>query len=148
MAEMNGGYAMTSNRFLMAGAVLALLISTPAPAQNAAGTGNRPIDAALLKTDLEDLEEMDVYDAAGEEIGAVDEVVHQGDNYFIVVEIDQWFDLEDRDLVVPIEQFRLADDELTLPLTQDQAHTLAEYQENAYQDAPDDGTVESLFTKR
>jgi sporulation protein YlmC with PRC-barrel domain len=143
-----GGYAMTLNKFLMAGATLIPLLSTPALAQTSTGSGSGSVDAALLKLDMDELEDMDVYDANNEEIGEVGDIVHQGNDYFIVVEVDEWFNLNDREVVVPLSYFRLADDNLVLPITEDQAKALAEYREDAYQDTPDDGVVGEVITRR
>jgi len=143
-----GGYAMTLNKFLMAGATLISLLSTPALAQTSTGSGSGSVDAALLKLDMDELEDMDVYDANNEEIGEVGDIVHQGNDYFIVVEVDEWFNLNDREVVVPLSYFRLADDNLVLPITEDQAKALAEYREDAYQDTPDDGVVGEVITRR
>jgi sporulation protein YlmC with PRC-barrel domain len=139
---------MITNKFLMAGAALSLLVSSPTFAQTSTGSGSRSVDAALLKLDVDELEGMDVYGSDNQEIGEVGEVVRQGNDYFIVLEVDEWFNLNDRELVVPISNFRLADDNLILPITEEQAKALAEYREDAYQDAPDDGVVGDLFTRR
>lgn len=93
------------------------------------GTSNA-VDEGLLAMSLDDLEGRDVYGVDGNDIGEIERLVRSGNDVYAVLDIDQWFDLEDEDYLVPLAEFRLQDDRLTLPITEEQADALQQYRED------------------
>jgi PRC-barrel domain len=149
-----------SPRYLIAAATTLGLLAGPAFAQSTVtdpatpggppvlqGTSNE-IDAGLLSMSLDDLEDRNVYGVDGNEIGEIEDVVRSGGDVYAVLDIDQWFDLQDEDYMVPLTEFRLEGDRLTLPITQEQAEALQQYREDGGYAELEGGTLGEAFQAR
>jgi len=75
---------------------------------------------------VDDLEDMDLENAAGEEIGEVDEVLMDGTGQpvALAIEIDDLLDLDDEDRVFRLDQVRLDGDDLVTDLSNSEIETL------------------------
>ena len=75
---------------------------------------------------VDDLEDMDLKTAAGEEIGEVDEVLMDGTGQpvALAIETDDLLDLDDEDRVFRLDQVRLDGDDLVTDLSNSEIETL------------------------
>jgi hypothetical protein len=75
---------------------------------------------------VDDLEDMDLKTAEGEEIGEVDEVLMDGTGQpvAVAIEIDDLLDLDDEDRVFRLDQVRLDGDDLVTDLSNSEIETL------------------------
>ena len=148
---------------LMAGVALAVLGGTPALAQSTTTTTttttNRTGGAGIMMMTVDDLEDQKVYGADGKEIGEIDEVVRPssangtpgttgsttaGATVFAVVQAGgNWFGLGSEKVLVPINQFTMEGDKLTLPMTEQQAKALEKWDDNDndFAEVEDDQTL-------
>lgn len=84
----------------------------------------------LLSLTVEELEDRDLYDSAGREIGVVEEVIGLGDDTVIglAVEIDDYARIDDdEEVVVPIERVSSDGERLTTDLTLDELRALPKW---------------------
>ncbi|HEV7293698.1 MAG TPA: PRC-barrel domain-containing protein [Devosia sp.] len=84
----------------------------------------------LLSLTVEELEDRDLYDAAGREIGEVKEVIGLSDGTVIglAVEIDDYAGIEDYEqVVVPIDRVSPDGERLTTDLTVDELRALPQW---------------------
>ena len=141
---------------LMAGAALAVLGGTPVQAQSTTSTTTTTTTqtggAGIMTMTVDDLEDMTVYGADGQEIGEIEEVVRQsggstataGGNLFAVVQAGgNWFGLGSEQVLVPVNEFSMQGDRLILPMNEQQATALQKYQEddNQFAEVEDDQTL-------
>jgi hypothetical protein len=144
---------------LMAGVALAVLGGTPALAQSTTTTTNRTGGAGIMMMTVDDLEDQKVYGADGKEIGEIDEVVRPssangtpgttgsttaGATVFAVVQAGgNWFGLGSEKVLVPINQFTMEGDKLTLPMTEQQVTALQKWDDNDndFAEVEDDQTL-------
>lgn len=120
---------------LAAGSVLAL--NAPALAQQATTLDLTTLvevedDSRLVESlnrTVDDVEDMDVVDAAGEEIGEVEEVLMDRDGTIValVVDIDDLLDLDDKDVVLDLGEVRVQGEHLAVSLTREQLEALPEW---------------------
>lgn len=75
---------------------------------------------------VDDLEDMDLENAEGEEIGEVEEVLMDGTGrpVALAIEIDDLLDLDDEDRVFRLDQVRLDGDDLVTDLSNSEIETL------------------------
>ena len=75
---------------------------------------------------VDDLEDMDLKTAEGEEIGEVDEVLMDGTGQpvALAIETDDLLDLDDEDRVFRLDQVRLDGDDLVTELSNSEIETL------------------------
>lgn len=92
--------------------------------------GSGQIDPGLLALSVDDLDDRDVYGSDGKEIGEIERLVRSSGQIYAILDIDEWFDLQDEDYMVPLSEFRMEGDRLTLPITEEQADALQEYRED------------------
>lgn len=95
----------------------------------------------------EDFDDIDVYNRKGDEIGELEELVRQGENGKIqaVISVGGFFDIGDKDIVVPLEELSMHEDKLVLSereATEKQLKTRPAYDESQYQELADDEQVE------
>jgi hypothetical protein len=145
---------------LMVGVALAVLGGTPALAQSTTTTTtNRTGGAGIMMMTVDDLEDQKVYGADGKEIGEIDEVVRPssangtpgttgsttaGATVFAVVQAGgNWFGLGSEKVLVPINQFTMEGDKLTLPMTERQVTALQKWDDNDndFAEVEDDQTL-------
>ena len=147
---------------LMAGVALAVLGGTPALAQSTTTTTNRTGGAGIMMMTVDDLEDQKVYGADGKEIGEIDEVVRPssangtpgttgsttaGASVFAVVQAGgNWFGLGSEKVLVPINQFTMEGDKLTLPMTEPQVTALQKWDDNDndFAEVEDDQTLSQV----
>ena len=75
---------------------------------------------------VDDLDDMDVKNAAGEEIGEVEEVLRDGTGQpvALAIEIDDLLDLDDEERVFRLDQVRLDGDDLVTDLSNSEIEAL------------------------
>ena len=151
---------------LIAGVALAVLGGTPALAQSTTTTTttttNRTGGAGIMMMTVDDLEDQKVYGADGKEIGEIDEVVRPssangtpgttgsttaGASVFAVVQAGgNWFGLGSEKVLVPINQFTMEGDKLTLPMTEQQVTALQKWDDNDndFAEVDDDQTLSQV----
>jgi hypothetical protein len=150
---------------LMTGVALAVLGGTPALAQTSQSTvttTTRTAGSGIMAMKVEDLEDQKVYGADGKEIGEIDEVVRPssangtpgttgsttaGATVFAVVQAGgNWFGLGSEKVLVPINQFTMEGDKLTLPMTEPQVMALQKWDDNDndFAEVDDDQTLSQI----
>jgi sporulation protein YlmC with PRC-barrel domain len=78
-----------------------------------------------LNLSAEDVEDMEVYNAAGDEIGEVDEVLVDAANQLaLAVEVGGFLDVGDKTVILPLDQVRVQEDQLVTSMTEDQLKAL------------------------
>jgi len=130
---------------LLIGVALAVLGGGPVLAQTTTSTTTttttQQTNSGILGMKIDDLEDKTVYGADGKEIGEIDEVVRgQGQLYAVVQAGGNWLGMGSEKVLVPISQFTLQGDKLTLPLTEQQATNLQKWQDgnNEFAEVEDD----------
>ena len=130
---------------LILGATLAVLGGAPAFAQNTTSTTTttttQQTNSGILAMKVEDLEDEDVYGADGKDIGEIDEVVRGNGQLYAVMEAGgNWLGMGEGKFLVPISQFTLQGDKLTLPMTEQQATSLQKWEDgnNEFAEVEDD----------
>jgi hypothetical protein len=150
---------------LMTGVALAVLGGIPALAQTSQSTTTtttRTVGSGIMAMKVEDLEDQKVYGADGNEIGEIDEVVRPssangtpgttgsttaGATVFAVVQAGgNWFGLGSEKVLVPINQFTMEGDKLTLPMTEQQVTALQKWDDNDndFAEVEDDQTLSQV----
>jgi len=129
---------MSCRPSLAIGLALTLLGGSSALAQTATTTTTQLIDPAILGMSVDKFEDMDVFGTDGKEIGEIDEVVRKGGALYAVVDVDEgWFNLNEDEIAIPLDNFRMEGSHLTLPITEAQAKALGKYVEKDYEDLSD-----------
>jgi len=101
---------------LPAAAALALIAGGAAMAQQASDLREVDDDDRIVQPfglSVDDIEDMDVYDAAGEELGEVEEVLENSAGEIVAVSVDfddDWLDFDDDERVVALDRLQLDDD--------------------------------------
>ena len=101
---------------LPAAAALALIAGGAAMAQQASDLREVDDDDRIVQPfglSVDDIEDMDVYDAAGEELGEVEEVLENSAGEVVAVSVDfddDWLDFDDDERVVALDRLQLDDD--------------------------------------
>ncbi|WP_029029626.1 PRC-barrel domain-containing protein [Salinarimonas rosea] len=120
----------------MALAAATALVTLPASAQTAvetapgAATGGLGISSVFATAD--DLDDVEVWGANGEEIGEVEEVVVGADGtHYIVLEVGGFLGIGDDDVAIPMDRFAARGDEglVLVSMTEDELEQMAEYEE-------------------
>lgn len=77
------------------------------------------------------LEGMDVYGADGDEVGEIEEVLVNSNREFVavVIEVDRYLGIVDREVVVPIEALQRAGDRFAINMTEEELEQLPEWDE-------------------
>lgn len=80
---------------------------------------------------VDDLEDMDLKTAAGEEIGEVEEVLMDGSGQpvALAIEVDELLDLDDEERVFRLDQLRLDGDDLVTDLSNSEIEALPAWDE-------------------
>ena len=130
---------------LIFGVTLAVLGGAPVSAQNTTSTTTttttQQTNSGILAMKVEDLEDKDVYGADGKEVGEIDEVVRGNGQLYAVMEAGgNWLGMGEDKFLVPISQFTMQGDKLTLPITEQQATSLQKWQDgnNEFAEVEDD----------
>ncbi|WP_207478140.1 PRC-barrel domain-containing protein [Arenibaculum pallidiluteum] len=108
--------------------------AAPPPPGATAGAAPTPpsatMDTALMSMTVDAIEDMDVHGADGQKIGEIEEIVRGPDGLMAVVEAGGGFlGIGGKNVLVPMAQFRMEGERLTLPVTEEQAKSMAEYTE-------------------
>jgi hypothetical protein len=110
--------------------IAALLLAAPGLAQVSVSDLREIEDDDLVvqpfNRTVDDLEDMDLKTAAGEEIGEVEEVLmdRSGQPVALAIEIDDLFDLDDEERVFRFDQVRLDGDDLVTDLSKSEIEAL------------------------
>jgi hypothetical protein len=143
-----GGKQMLKSA-LMVGVALTMVGMTPVLAQTTKSTTtttNQASGSGVMAMTVDDLEDQKVYGADGKEIGEIDDVVRPssangtpgttgsttaGSTLFAVVQAGgNWLGMGSEKVLVPINQFSMEGDKLTLPMTDQQAKALQKWEDN------------------
>lgn len=114
-----------------------LALNAPALAQQTAA----PDMAALVEVEdesrlveslnltVDDVEDMDIVDSTGEEIGEVEEVLMDGEGAIValVADIGGFLDVGEKEVVLQLEEVAVQDDRLAVSLTREQLEALPEW---------------------
>lgn len=111
--------------------------TTTAPATAAPSVTIVEIDPILMERRIDELEEMDVYSADGEEIGDVEEIVRRDGMLYAVIEAGGFLGLGETELAIPLNHFRFQNERLTLPMTAAEFEAFEEYAEGDYEQIHD-----------
>jgi sporulation protein YlmC with PRC-barrel domain len=119
---------MQVTRFLPA-LVATLVLGTGLAQAQQTGSYTELEDEAMmiqpLNLSAEDVEDMEVYNAAGDEIGEVDEVLVDAANQLaLAVEVGGFLDVGDKTVILPLDQVRVQEDQLVTSMTEDQLKAL------------------------
>ena len=81
---------------------------------------------APLNVTVDDLEDMDVVSADGEDIGDVEEVLGGADGQAaaLALEVGGFLGVGERDVIVPLDQVTMQGDDLVLDMTQEEVEAL------------------------
>ncbi len=119
----------------------------PAAAQQAQSTAAQQVQPTLPRTDMtgwmeydqltvepfglraRQMDGMDVYGADGDEIGEIEELLVDASGKFVavVIEVDRYLGLVDREVVVGLDQLQRAGDRFALNMTEEQLEQLPEW---------------------
>ncbi|MCO5148187.1 MAG: PRC-barrel domain-containing protein [Aquamicrobium sp.] len=112
---------MLHRKLLLAMALGGLMTGGAAMAQAALVEVNSNVHVAAFGAIADQVDDWDVYDASGTEIGEVDEVVGSdaGTPTALVIDFDGKAGYADRDVVIPIDQFTRENNRLTLNASPD-----------------------------
>lgn len=95
--------------------------------------------------DLGTLRTARVFDATGEDIGSVEDVIVDGSNVYALLEVGGFIGIGDSEIVVPLSEMQLNGDAVILPYTEEQVEALPDYDPNLFQTIEPRGTLgESL----
>lgn len=107
----------------------ALLMTTAALAQTTTANwieiDEDAVQVAGLNVSVEELEDMDLFTAGGEEVGEVDEVLgtEPGIVTAVAIEIDEGL-FNDKTIIIPINELSIADGHLVTQMTEDQIEAM------------------------
>ena len=109
-----------------------MLAAGVAMAQSASVEGLRDIDDApipSLNMSANEIEDMELYGAGGEQIGEVEDVLvdSSGEVAALVVETEEFLGIGDDDVVVAIDQVQVVEGRLVTSLTEEQLEQLPEW---------------------
>lgn len=101
---------------ILAGIAVAGLVTGAALAQSAWVEVDDDVHVAAFGATADQVDDWDVYNDAGVEIGEVEEVIGTARDLpaALVVDLDGTHGYPDRDVIIPIDQFTRADNRLTL----------------------------------
>ncbi|MEX2630370.1 MAG: PRC-barrel domain-containing protein [Tistlia sp.] len=121
-------------RTLLAAALPLALFAGPAFAQQSAVLVEVEDDARMVEAygvSVGQLDDMDIYSAAGEEIGEVDEVLMDGDGNIValVAEVGGFLGIGDKEVVLQLDQVQMRGDRLTVDMTEEQLEQLPEWKD-------------------
>ena len=79
-----------------------------------------------LNLTVDQIEDMDVYDASGEEIGEVEEVLGSADGTptTLAIEVGGFLDIGDTDALVELSEVTVVDDRLQIDMTREEIEAL------------------------
>jgi sporulation protein YlmC with PRC-barrel domain len=107
----------------------ALMMTTAALAQTATSNWieieDDDVQVTGLNVSVEDLEDMDLVTADGEDVGEVDEVLgtEPGIVTAVAIEIDEGL-FDDKTIIIPITELTVADGDLVTQMTEDQIEAM------------------------
>jgi PRC-barrel domain len=87
----------------------------------------QPFDASV-----DDVEEMEIYGAGGEEVGAVEEVLVDGSGKptAVTADVGGFLGMGERHVVIGLDQLTKSGDRLTVAMTKEQIQALPEFDED------------------
>lgn len=133
---------MASKRILSGATAAALVLASAGLVQAQQGAATAPAGAAGLReaedeslivqpfnVSIDDLEDMDVFTPAGEEIGEVDEVLVDaaGNVVAVAIEAGGFLGMGDKRVVVGLDRLRLENQRLVTEMTKEQLEALPEW---------------------
>lgn len=95
----------------------------------------------------DDLDDKDVVNSAGDEIGEIDEIVlsKRDNQLYAVVEVGGFLGMGEKEVVIPLKELQMRDGKLWAPLTastQEQIKSLPEYDESQYQEVSEEQRID------
>ena len=126
---------MRSNLILSAAAAAMLLVVATGPTQAQQGGAEfREVEDGSLQVppfnkSVDDLEDMDLVSASGDEIGEVEEVLMDasGQPTALAVEAGGFLGIGEKNVVIGLDQLRLENDQLVTSMTKEQLEGLPEW---------------------
>lgn len=121
---------MKSSFFAATAISVALLAAGAAHAQSYQAVEDTTLTVELMNLTVGDLEDMDVINADGDEVGDVERVLmRDGAVAALAVEVGGFFGIGDKTVVVPLDQLTVAGDDLMTNMTQTELEGLPEWHE-------------------
>ena len=105
-------------------------------------------ETPFYERDLAALRSADVYDATGENIGSINDIVVNGSDVFAILEFGGFLGIGDDEVPVPLSQLQMGEgDNVIVPFTEEQLEAMPEYDPNTFRTLEPRGTLaESLAT--
>lgn len=120
---------MTSRKMSLA-LILSGLLAGTATAQTAwVEIEDDTLMVAPMELSVDQIEDMDVYTADGEEIGEVEEVLGTAQDAAtaIALEVGGFLGVGEREVIVPIDQVTLQEDRLVVDMTEEEIEALEDW---------------------
>lgn len=114
----------------VAAVVFSALVATSAPAlaQTYQAVEDETLNVEPFNITVGDLDDMDVVNAQGDEIGEVEDVLMEGGEIAgVAVEVGGFLGIGDKTVVVPLDQLSLQGDDLVTNLTEEELEALPEW---------------------
>ncbi len=120
---------------LLCGAALPAAAQTPAPMPTLDLSELMEFDRLVVEPfglRANQLEGMDVYGADGDEVGEIEEILVNRNREFVavVIEVDRYLGLVDREVVVPIAALQRAGDRFAVNMTEEELEQLPEWDDH------------------
>lgn len=93
---------------------------TVPPVQDLMAADDQMMTIDTLGVTVQQIDTMDVYDAAGQQIGSIENVLidSQGNAHAVAAEVGQFLGVGERQVVIPLDQLRMEGDRLVTDLGQ------------------------------
>lgn len=118
---------------ISAAALVAFVSAAPALAQSTSYIEIESEDQVVSELNLtvEQIEDMDVYDASGEEIGEVEEVLGSADGTptTLAIEVGGFLDIGDTDALVELSEVTIVDDQIQIDMTREEIEALPTWED-------------------
>ena len=101
----------------------------------------------FIDMDVAQLTNVDVYSENGENIGSINGLVRDANNVYALLEVGGFLGIGDAEVVAPLSQMAINGDNVVLPLTEDQAEALPEYDEGLFQPIEGEGSLRDALAQ-
>ena len=101
----------------------------------------------FIDMDVAQLTNVDVYSENGENIGSINGLVRDANNVYALLEVGGFLGIGDAEVVAPLSQMAINGDNVILPLTEDQAEALPEYDEGLFQTVEGEGSLRDALAQ-
>ena len=101
----------------------------------------------FIDMDVAQLTDVDVYSENGDNIGSINGLVRDGNNVYALLEVGGFLGIGDAEVVAPLSQMAINGDNVVLPLTEDEAEALPEYDEGLFQPIEGNGSLREALAQ-